>query len=110
MHFSIQTAKRTRIDHGVKAQHWTIDGEYDKNKFKTVYKTLEECVEIANDLGGISSTTHDEVNPTSPWPELEKMRKRLEKKGFSLKERLAVYPKYYSWLNEKLLEKTLLKK
>ncbi|MCG3219112.1 MAG: 7,8-didemethyl-8-hydroxy-5-deazariboflavin synthase subunit CofG, partial [Candidatus Heimdallarchaeota archaeon] len=71
---------------------------------------LEECVMIANDLGGISSTTHDEVNPTSPWPELEKMRKRLEKKGFSLKERLAVYPKYYSWLNEKLLEKTLLKK
>ncbi|MHA1910630.1 MAG: 7,8-didemethyl-8-hydroxy-5-deazariboflavin synthase subunit CofG [Candidatus Kariarchaeaceae archaeon] len=68
-------------------------------------KRLEECILIANDLGGISSTTHDEVNPTSPWPKLEKMKERLEEKGFSLKERLAIYPKYYSWLNDELLEK-----
>jgi len=66
---------------------------------------LEKCVEIANDLGGISSTTHDEVNPTSPWPELEKMKERLEKEGYRLNERLAVYPEYYSWLNEELNKK-----
>jgi 7,8-didemethyl-8-hydroxy-5-deazariboflavin synthase CofG subunit len=64
---------------------------------------LEGCVMIANDLGGISSTTHDEVNPTSPWPELEKVKERLEKEGYSLKERMAVYPKYYSWQSEELL-------
>jgi FO synthase subunit 1 len=44
----------------------------------------------ADDLGGISPVTPDWINPNRPWPKPEELR--LE--GYSLKERLPVYPRY----------------
>lgn len=44
------------------------------------------------DLGGISSVTPDYVNPEHPWPELEELR--ILTKGYHLRERLCIYPKY----------------
>jgi FO synthase subunit 1 len=44
----------------------------------------------ANDLGGISTVTPDWINPECSWPSLEDLR--LE--GYSLRERLPVYPRY----------------
>lgn len=44
----------------------------------------------ANDLGGMSPITPDWINPQRPWPALDELR--LE--GYSLRERLPIYPKY----------------
>jgi 7,8-didemethyl-8-hydroxy-5-deazariboflavin synthase len=46
----------------------------------------------ANDLGGISPITPDWINPTRPWPMMEALQRGL--RGFDLRERLAVHPRY----------------
>ena len=46
----------------------------------------------ANDLGGISPITPDWINPTRPWPRMEALQRGL--RGFNLRERLAVHPRY----------------
>ncbi len=48
----------------------------------------------ANDLGGISPLTPDFINPEHPWPNLEQLRERLESAGFTLRERLPIYPSF----------------
>lgn len=47
-----------------------------------------------SDLGGVSPLTIDFVNPESPWPQIEIMKKTLNEFGFTLRERLPVYPAY----------------
>jgi FO synthase len=47
-----------------------------------------------NDWGGVSPVTPDHVNPEAPWPRLDHLRQRTEEKGFSLRERLCIYPEY----------------
>ena len=47
-----------------------------------------------NDWGGISPLTPDYINPEKPWPHLEQLRLRTEAKGFTLRQRLPVYPEY----------------
>ena len=47
-----------------------------------------------NDWGGISPITPDHVNPESPWPTIEKVSTVTRDKGFTLRARLPVYPKY----------------
>ncbi|WP_261377724.1 7,8-didemethyl-8-hydroxy-5-deazariboflavin synthase CofG [Candidatus Nitrosocosmicus arcticus] len=47
-----------------------------------------------NDWGGISPITPDYVNPESPWPTIENVSTVTRKKGFTLRARLPVYPKY----------------
>lgn len=63
----------------------------------------------ADDWGGVSPLSIDFVNPTSPWPTLDELKKITENAGYKLKERLCVYPQYINdeWLNEKVLKKTL---
>jgi FO synthase subunit 1 len=53
----------------------------------------------ANDLGGISPVTPDWINPERPWPEMEE----LCMEGYSLRERLPVYPRYIlqGWYGKK---------
>jgi FO synthase subunit 1 len=46
----------------------------------------------ADDLGGISPVTSDWINPDHPWPGPEELRMHL--KGYILKERLPVYPRF----------------
>lgn len=63
----------------------------------------------ARDVGGISSVTHDFINPESPWPEIERIERSLRGE-FILKERLPIYPrfvklKWYSEAIEPLIEK-----
>jgi FO synthase subunit 1 len=54
------------------------------------------------DLGGISPVTIDYVNPEHPWPALEELRALT--KGYLLKERLCIYPKYIrrGWFHPRL--------
>jgi FO synthase subunit 1 len=44
----------------------------------------------ADDLGGLSPVTPDWINPERPWPTLS----ALHLEGYSLRERLPVYPRY----------------
>lgn len=54
------------------------------------------------DLGGISSTTIDWINPESQWPSVDKLQSML--KYIILKERLPIYPKYIKkgWYSQEL--------
>jgi FO synthase len=47
-----------------------------------------------NDWGGVSPLTLDHINPERPWPGLAALRGATEGAGFTLRERLAVYPEY----------------
>ena len=62
-----------------------------------------------NDWGGISPITPDHVNPESPWPTIENVGMVTREKGFVLRARLPVYPKYIinSELSGKFVHKDL---
>jgi 7,8-didemethyl-8-hydroxy-5-deazariboflavin synthase CofG subunit len=47
-----------------------------------------------NDWGGISPVTKDFINPEAAWPQISKLRKETQARGFSLRERLALYPEF----------------
>lgn len=47
-----------------------------------------------DDWGGVSPLTPDHVNPERPWPFLVDLAEATAKAGFTLKERLTVYPSY----------------
>jgi FO synthase len=47
-----------------------------------------------NDWGGVSPLTPDFINPEKPWPHLEQLQLRTEAKGFTLVQRLPVYPEF----------------
>jgi 7,8-didemethyl-8-hydroxy-5-deazariboflavin synthase len=47
-----------------------------------------------NDWGGISPVTVDYVNPEFPWPSVKSVRSVTLGKGFCLRARLPVYPKF----------------
>jgi FO synthase subunit 1 len=61
----------------------------------------------ANDLGGVSPITIDYVNPEAPWPQVDRMEKMLGELGFTLKERLPIYPEFIGdeFLSNKVLER-----
>ncbi len=48
----------------------------------------------ADDLGGISPVTIDEVNPERAWPALDRLEAVLAAAGYALVPRLAVHPEY----------------
>ena len=47
-----------------------------------------------DDWGGISPVTPDHVNPEKPWPQIDVLRRETEARGYRLRERLTVYPRY----------------
>ncbi|MEL7114488.1 MAG: 7,8-didemethyl-8-hydroxy-5-deazariboflavin synthase CofG [Pseudomonadota bacterium] len=47
-----------------------------------------------NDWGGISPVTMDYINPEAAWPEIDTLAQNCADAGFTLKERLTIYPKY----------------
>ena len=55
-----------------------------------------------NDWGGISPITSDYVNPEFSWPNIQKVEKKCNKLGFSLKARFPVYPEFISLINNNL--------
>lgn len=62
---------------------------------------LMACLEAgARDLGGISP--HDEVNPDYPHPKPRELATKLEQQGWTLTQRLPIYPQYDRWLSDKL--------
>lgn len=73
-----------------------IEGEYDL--------LLRAGVD---DWGGVSPVTRDHVNPERPWPQLDELARRSAAAGFTLRERLTIYPEYVRagdpWLDPRLL-------
>jgi 7,8-didemethyl-8-hydroxy-5-deazariboflavin synthase CofG subunit len=47
-----------------------------------------------NDWGGVSPLTPDFINPEKPWPHLAQLQSRTESKGYTLRQRLPVYPEF----------------
>ncbi len=56
----------------------------------------------ASDLGGISDKTPDYINPESPWPGEEELRRIVA--PFKLRERLPIYPVFIKkgWYSEEI--------
>ena len=59
-----------------------------------------------DDWGGVSPVTPDHVNPERPWPLIEELAARSAAAGFTLRERLTIYPEYVTagapWLDPRL--------
>ncbi len=57
-----------------------------------------------DDWGGVSPLTPDHVNPERPWPQIDDLAARTAAGGFSLRERLTIYPGYLGepWLDPRL--------
>ncbi len=52
-----------------------------------------------DDWGGVSPITPDHVNPERPWPQIEELARLCAEAGFTLRERLTIYPEYVrAWL------------
>src|SRR5467141_736378 len=47
-----------------------------------------------NDWGGLSPVTKDFINPEAAWPQIARLRAETEARGFTLRERLALYPEF----------------
>jgi FO synthase len=47
-----------------------------------------------NDWGGISPVTRDFINPEAAWPQISRLQSETESRGFTLRERLAIYPEF----------------
>ena len=47
-----------------------------------------------NDWGGISPVSRDYVNPEAAWPMIPALARTCAEEGFTLRERLAIYPEY----------------
>jgi FO synthase len=54
-----------------------------------------------DDWGGVSPLTPDHVNPERPWPQLDELAALTAAAGFTLRERLTIYPSYLRepWLD-----------
>ncbi|MBM7859590.1 bifunctional FO biosynthesis protein CofGH [Lentzea nigeriaca] len=60
-----------------------------------------------DDWGGVSPITPDHVNPEKPWPQVDELAGVTREAGFSLRERLNVYPRYVraaagQWIDTRL--------
>ncbi|GAB3139340.1 bifunctional FO biosynthesis protein CofGH [Micromonospora sonneratiae] len=59
-----------------------------------------------DDWGGVSPLTPDHVNPERPWPAIDELARRSAAAGFTLRERLTIYPGYVlrgdPWLDPRL--------
>src|SRR6202167_1567973 len=57
-----------------------------------------------DDWGGVSPLTPDHVNPERPWPQIDELAQVTKNAGFTLRERLTIYPPYQRepWLDPRL--------
>ncbi|MGA8460826.1 MAG: 7,8-didemethyl-8-hydroxy-5-deazariboflavin synthase CofG, partial [Streptosporangiaceae bacterium] len=57
-----------------------------------------------DDWGGVSPLTPDHVNPERPWPQIGELADRTAAGGFTLRERLTIYPGYLRepWLDPRV--------
>lgn len=60
-----------------------------------------------DDWGGVSPLTPDHVNPERPWPHIDELAERTAESGFTLRERLTIYPEFIRrgepWLDPRVV-------
>ena len=60
-----------------------------------------------DDWGGVSPLTADHVNPERPWPSIANLEEKTADAGYTLRERLTVYPDYIheasTWIDARLM-------
>lgn len=60
-----------------------------------------------DDWGGVSPLTPDHVNPERPWPHIDELAGRTSESGFTLRERLTIYPEFIRrgepWIDPRVL-------
>jgi FO synthase len=60
-----------------------------------------------DDWGGVSPLTPDHVNPERAWPAIDELARHTAAAGFTLRERLTIYPEYVRagepWLDPRLI-------
>jgi 7,8-didemethyl-8-hydroxy-5-deazariboflavin synthase CofG subunit len=101
-----------RVKPSIPMAHWSEPSQGDMLRTIAVARLLMPAVNIQappnlnapyyeelldagiNDWGGVSPLTPDYINPEKPWPHLEQLRLRTEIKGFTLQQRLPVYPEF----------------
>ncbi|MEJ3741905.1 bifunctional FO biosynthesis protein CofGH [Actinomycetes bacterium KLBMP 9797] len=47
-----------------------------------------------DDWGGVSPVTPDHISPERPWPQIDELARRSAAAGYTMSERLAIYPEY----------------
>jgi FO synthase len=62
-----------------------------------------------DDWGGVSPLTPDHVNPERPWPDIDRLAEWTARTGYTLRERLTVYPRYVKanrgqWIDLRIAE------
>ncbi|HWQ66084.1 MAG TPA: 7,8-didemethyl-8-hydroxy-5-deazariboflavin synthase subunit CofG [Methanospirillum sp.] len=59
------------------------------------------------DLGGVSPVTIDYVNPEHPWPQIDELKEMTT--GYTLRERLCIYPKYINkgWYPDRMKDRIM---
>ena len=59
-----------------------------------------------DDWGGVSPLTPDHVNPERPWPQIDELAQATKNGGFTLRERLTIYPPYQRepWLDPRVAQ------
>ncbi|KUL36711.1 2-phospho-L-lactate guanylyltransferase [Actinoplanes awajinensis subsp. mycoplanecinus] len=60
-----------------------------------------------DDWGGVSPVTPDHVNPERPWPQIDLLAEKTAAAGFTLRERLTIYPEFVRRGNEGWLDPRL---
>jgi len=108
-----------RVKPNIPMAHWPEPSQHDMQRTIAVARLLMPTVNIQappnlnapyyeelldagiNDWGGVSPLTPDYINPEKPWPHLQQLRLRTEAKGFSLRQRLPVYPEFLPALMRK---------
>jgi FO synthase len=101
-----------RVKPGIPMSHWPEPSQGDMLRTVAVARLLMPDMNIQappnlsapyydhlldagiNDWGGVSPLTPDFINPEKPWPHLDALRERTEAKGFTLRQRLPVYPEF----------------
>jgi len=100
----LQTAAVARLLLG---ERWNIQAPPNLNP-RSLGRLLAAGI---NDWGGVSPLTVDFVNPEAPWPALKRLADLTTEAGFTLRERLGVYPEYLlrlsGFVDAGLLERTL---
>ena len=100
----LRTAAVARL---VLGERWNIQAPPNLNP-RSLGRLLAAGI---NDWGGVSPLTVDFVNPEAPWPALRRLENLTAEAGFTLRERLGIYPEYLierpGFIDPGLIERTL---
>jgi FO synthase len=91
----------------VAAARWILGAEANVQVPPNLTDAFEVYLDAGiNDWGGVSPVTIDWVNPEAPWPHLDRLRAITEAAGFTLRQRMPVYPEYLDedWVAPALLD------